>query len=69
MTDEEAGRNDIYWIVILRGQTGVPIPLPLHMGDPTRFEIFHTKKDAFKAGKSNMLGALFGFKVIRWGMA
>lgn len=66
--DEDAGRDDIYWIVIIRGQKGSPIPM--HDGDgPGGFEIFHTKSDAFAAARANTLGALYGFKVIRWGYA
>lgn len=67
-TDEEAGRDDLYWIVILRNQSGGP--LPMHHGENVgRFEVFHTKADAFRAGRENPLGAIYGFKVIRWGYA
>lgn len=56
--------EDVYWIVILRDQKGNPLPMS---DEPGRFCLFEAKTDAFKAGRENPLGAVFGFKVYRWG--
>ena len=58
--------TDDYWIVILRGQKGEP--LPMHDGENIgRFALFETKAEAFRAGRLNPLGEAYGFSVYRWG--